>query len=77
MENYILANSSNYLLFVYQSKCQMDLIKRYRNKMMLLDATAAFHFLFFKANVGYQIVSSFVIENETLEPISEAVALVM
>ena len=39
MENYILGNSSNSLLFVYQSKWQMDLIKRYGNEMILLDAT--------------------------------------
>ena len=39
MENYILGNSSNSLMFVCQSKWQMDLIKRYGNELILLDAT--------------------------------------
>ena len=72
MENYILDNSSNSLLFVYQSKWQMDLIKRYGNEIILLDATykatryaLPLFFMVVKTNVDYQIVASFVIENET------------
>ena len=83
MENYILGNSSNSLLFVYQSKWQMDLIKRYGNKLILLDAThkttryaLSLFFMVVKTNVDYQIVASFVIENETYEAIWEAVAVI-
>ena len=83
MENYILCNSSNSLMFVYQSKWQMDLIKRYGNELILLDATykttryaLPLFFMVVKTNVDYQIVASFVIENETYEAISEAVAVI-
>ena len=72
MENYVLGNSSNSLLFVYQSKWQMDLIKRCGNEIILLDATykatryaLPLFFMVVKTNVDYQIVASFVIENET------------
>ena len=70
LKNYILGNSSNSLLFVYQSKWQMDLIKRYGNEMVLVDAaykTTRYALLLFfmvvKTNVDYQIEASFVIEN--------------
>ena len=70
LKNYILGNSSNSLLFVYQSKWQMDLIKRYGNEMVLVDAaykTTRYALLLFfmvvKANVDYQTEASFVIEN--------------
>ena len=83
MRNYILGNSSNYLLFVYQSKWQMDVIKRYDNELILLDATykttrytLTLFFMVVKTNVDYQIVVSFVIENEIYEAISEAVAVI-
>ena len=83
LENYILGNSSNSLLFVYRSKWQMDLIKRYRNEMVLLDGTykttrysLLLFFMVVKTNVDYQIVASFVIENETYEAISETVAVI-
>ena len=83
MENYILGNSSISLLFVYQSKWQIDVIKRYGNEMILLDATykttrygLPLFFMIVKTNVDYQIVASFVIENETYEAITEAVAVI-
>ena len=70
LKNYILGNSSNSLLFVYQSKWQMDLIKRYGNEMVLVDAaykTTRYALLLFfmvvKTNVDYQIEASFVIED--------------
>ena len=79
MENYILGNSSDSLLFVYQSKWQTDLIKRYGNEMIVLDATykitryaLSLFFMVVKTNVDYQIVASFVIENETDEAISDS-----
>ena len=70
LKNYILGNSSNSLLFVYQSKWQMDLIKRYGNEMVLVDAAykttryaLLLLFMVVKTNVDYQIEASFVIEN--------------
>ena len=82
VENYILGNSSNSILFAYQSKWQMDLIKRYGNKMKLLDATykttrytLPLMFIVIKTNVDYQIVASFVIENETYEATSGGLAV--
>ena len=61
----------------------MDLSKRYGNKMILLDATykttrytLPLMFIVVKTNVDYQTVASFVIENETYEAISEAVAVI-
>ena len=61
----------------------MDLIKRYVNEMILLDATykttrytLPLMFIVVKTNVDYQIVASFVTENETYEAISEAVAVI-
>ena len=82
MENYILGNSPNSLLLVYQSKWQMDFIKRYGKEMILLGTTyettryvLPLFFMVVKTNVDCQIVASFVIENETYEAISEAVAV--
>ena len=70
LKNYILGNSSNSLLFVYQAKWQMDLIKRYGNEMVLVDAAykttryaLLLLFMVVKTNVDYQIEASFVIEN--------------
>ena len=61
----------------------MDLIKWYGNEMILLDATykttrytLPLMFIVVKTNVDYQTVASFVIENETYEAISEAVAVI-
>ena len=61
----------------------MDLIKRYGNKTILLDATykttrytLPLIFIVVKTNVDYQTVASFAIENETYEAISEAVAVI-
>ena len=82
MENYILGNSSNSMLFVYQSKWEMDLIKPYGNKMILLEATykttrysLPWLFIVIKTNVDYQTIASFVIENETYEATSGGVAV--
>ena len=62
----------------------MDLIKRYGNEMILLDATykttrytLPLMLIAVKTNVDYhKTVASFVIENETYEAISEAVAVI-
>ena len=83
MENYILGNSSNSLLLLYQSKLQMDLIKRYGNELILLNATyktaryaLPLFFMAVKTNADYQIVAWVVIESKTYEAISEAVAVI-
>ena len=77
MENYILGNSSNSLLFVYQSKWQIDFMKRYGNELILLDATykttryaLPLFFMVVKTNVDYQIVAPLVIENKTYQAVS-------
>ena len=61
----------------------MDLIKRYGNELILLDATyktaryvLPLFFMVVKTNVDYQTVASFVIENEIYDAISESVAVI-
>ena len=66
------------LLFCYQSKEQRCLLSRYGN-MCLLDATyrttryaLPLFFLCVKTNVGYQVVGVFVIQQEDINSIKEA-----
>lgn len=66
------------LLFCYQSKKQRRLLSRYGN-MCLLDATyrttryaLPLFFLCLKTNVGYQVVGLFVIQQEDINSIKEA-----
>ena len=65
-------NSVHSLLFIYQTKWQRRLFQRYGGEMLLLDATykttryvLPLFFLVVKTNVDYQIVGTFIIENET------------
>ena len=67
------------MLFVYQSKQQKELLKKYGEEMALLDATyrttkyvLPLFILCVKTNVDYQPVAVFVTENETLASIMEA-----
>ena len=67
------------LLFVYQTKWQRRIFQRYVGEMLLLDATykttlyiLSLFFLVFKINVDYQIVGTFITENETKRAIKEA-----
>ena len=69
--------------FVYQSTWQKELLKRYGNEILLLDATykttgyaLPLFFLTVKTNIDYQIVGMFVIENETREAITEALKII-
>lgn len=70
-------------LFVYQKKWQKDLLQRYGNEILLLDATykttryaLPLFFLVVPTNLDYQIVAAFVIENESKESITEALNIV-
>lgn len=74
---------SHTLLFVHQSKWQRRLLLRYGNDMCLLDATykttryaLPLFFLVVPTNVDYQVVGSFVIQNETSQCIKEALHII-
>ena len=74
-------DSVHSLLFVYQTKWQHRLFQRYGGEMLLLDATykttqhiLPLFFLVVKTNVDYQIVGTFITENETKWAIKEALA---
>ena len=67
------------LLFVHQSPWQRRLLARYGNTICLLDATykttryaLPLFFLAAKTNVDYQVVASFVIQDESTDSIKEA-----
>ena len=71
--------STQSLLFVYQAEWQRRIFQRYGGEMLLLDATykttryvLPLFFLVVKTNVDYQIVGTFIIENETKRSILEA-----
>ena len=71
------------LLFVHQNAWQRRLLQRYGNDVCLLDATykttkyaLPLFFVAVKTNVDYQIVASFVTENESTESIAEALGVV-
>ena len=71
------------LLFVHQNAWQRRLLQRYGNDVCLLDATykttkyaLPLFFVAVKTNVDYQIVASFVTENETTESIAEALGVI-
>ena len=70
------------LLYVHQEKWQRDLMQRYANNISLLDATykttkydLSLFFLCVKTNIGYSVVAEFVIQSETTQQISEALAV--
>ena len=71
------------LLFVYQAKWQKRLLLKYGNELSLLDATykttryaLPLFFLVVKTNVDYQVVATFVTENESTESIVEALQVI-
>ena len=77
------AHNRKTLLFVQQNAWQRRLLKRHGNDVCLLDATykttkyaLPLFFVAVKTNVHYQIVASFVTENETTESIAEALGVV-
>ena len=70
-------------LFVYQKKWQKDLLQKYGNEILLLDATykttryaVPLFFLTVPTNLDYQIVATFVLENESTEAITEALNII-
>ena len=72
-------NESERLLFVHQTSFQQRLIQRYGNRICLLDATykttkyaLPLFFLALKTNVDYQVVGSFVTQDENTATITEA-----
>ena len=72
-------DSVHSLLFVYQTKWQCRLFQRYGGEMLLLDATYKttryvlhLFFLVVKTSIDYQIVGTFITENQTKWAIKEA-----
>ena len=70
------------LLFVHQTKNQKSLLKKYGNHICLLDATykttryaVPLFFVVVKTNIDYQVVASFVVQDETTESITEALSM--
>ena len=69
-------------LFVYQSLWQQELLLRYGNEIVLLDATYQTRYslllflLVIKTNVAYQVIATFVIESETKKSITEALNII-
>ena len=80
----IITDTNNYeqtLLWIHQSNWQRELLTRYDNTISLIDATykttkydLALFFICVKTNVGYSVVAEFVVQSETAENISEALA---
>ena len=71
------------LLFAHQNKFQKRMLKCYGNSICLLDATykttkysLPLFFVVVKTNVDYQIVASFVVQDETTVAITEALRII-
>ncbi|KAK3755969.1 hypothetical protein QZH41_016829, partial [Actinostola sp. cb2023] len=74
--------TSQKLLFVHQTSWQQRLLSMYGNNICLLDATykttrysLPLFFLAVKTNVDYQVVASFIIQNESTDSIKEALGI--
>ena len=70
------------LLFVHQTAFQQGLLQKYGNSICLLDATyktakyaVPLFLVAVKANVDYQVVGSFAIQDETTDVIAEALSM--
>ena len=71
------------LLFVHQTKFQTRLLDHYGNSICLLNATykttkysLPLFFVVVKTNVDYQVVSSFVVQDERRAAITEALRII-
>ena len=71
------------LLFVHQSKFHKRMLKRYGNSICLLDAiykstkySLPLFFVVVKTNVDYQVVASFVVQDETTAAVTEALRII-
>eukprot|EP00795_Rhopilema_esculentum_P011056 gene11056-19914_t len=77
-----LITSSNRLLLIYQSLWQKKLLRRHENELSMLDATykttrysLPLFFLVVKTNTDYQVVASFVVQDEIQASIAEALQM--
>jgi len=75
--------SQQRLLFVHQTEWQRRLLSMYGNEICLLDAThkttryaLPLFFVAIRTNVDYQVVASFVSQDESTESIKEALRIV-
>ena len=75
-------DSLDSLLFIYQADWQSRLFQRYGGEILLLDATykttryvLPLFLLVVKTNVDYQIVGTFITENETKRALVEALRI--
>ncbi|XP_066935327.1 uncharacterized protein [Clytia hemisphaerica] len=80
---HVINDGSSRLLFVHQTNFQRRMLKRYGNKICLLDATykttkysLPLFFVAVKTNVDYQVVASFVTQDETTAAITEALSII-
>jgi MULE transposase domain/SWIM zinc finger len=71
------------LLFIFQSKWQQDLMKRYGNNISLLDATykttkysLPLFFVAVKTNAAYCVVATFIVQSEAASKIREALSII-
>ena len=78
-----LITSSNRLLFIYQSEWQKKLLRSYGNELSMLDATykttrysLPLFFLLVKTNTDYQVVASFVVQDEIQASIAVALQMI-
>ena len=81
-ENSPIIIAKQTLLFVYQLQWQQRLLLRYGQDICLLDATyktskyaLPLFFLSVKTNVNYQVVATFILQNETETDIEEALKI--
>ena len=79
----LLSKNGGHYLFIYQSAEQRRLLSRYGNEISFLDATyrttrytLPLFFLVVKTNVDYQVVATFVLENEDTNSIQEALEII-
>ena len=71
------------LLYVHQEDWQKELLTQYGNTLTLIDATykttkytVPLFFICVKTNVSYSVVAEFIIQSESTEQISEALAVI-
>ena len=77
----VLDSNEQRLLFVHQTENERRLMKRYGNELGLLDATykttrytLPLFFLATKTNVDYQVIGSFIMQDETTQSILEGLS---
>ena len=71
------------LLYIHQEEWQQELLQKYGNTIALIDATyrttkyeIPLFFISVKTNVGYTIVADFIVQNETIQQITEALQII-